>query len=108
MASFGCNTSTVAAVHIFGAITRLIEPFTNSFGGSNSGDCGSKNLHADLRRMFVRVESGTHLLVRMDVIAKVTQCVAKLPDIQLQIAKLARCVDQLCQRPIGKRFDLSC
>ena len=58
--------------------------------------------------MFVRTKARTHLFVRMDVVSEVSQRVAELFDIDLQMSQFAGDVNELRERPLVELFNVTC
>lgn len=57
--------------------------------------------------MFVRREAGHHLLVRMNIVAKIPQAVAELLYVRFKQVNLARDINKLSEAPIMKMLYLS-
>lgn len=55
-----------------------------------------QNLEADLGSLFIRSEPRDNLLLRVDVVSKITQAVTEFADVKFQNAHLPCNVDQLC------------
>ncbi|MFI5127907.1 MAG: hypothetical protein ACHQJX_13895 [Candidatus Acidiferrales bacterium] len=65
-------------------------------------------LQANLSRVPIRIEPGTHLLEWVNVVAKVPEGVAELLHVKLQVPDLARYIIELRKRPFLKVLYFTC